>query len=64
LLNVTDFHEFTMRENYGLGFEQTPGMIGEVEAAAKGWEMTRENATRVGRSAAPRAMLDNRGFAA
>jgi len=54
LLNVTDFHEFTMRENYGLGFEQTPNMIGEVEAAAKGWEMTREKRyTRrsIGRSA-------------
>ena len=41
-------------------------MIGEVEAAAKGWEMTREKLyTRrwIGPAAAG-AMLDNRGFAA
>lgn len=41
-------------------------MIGEVEAAGKGWEVTREK--RYTRSwivpAAAGAMLDNRGFAA
>jgi hypothetical protein len=51
LLNVTDFHEFTMRENYGLGFEQRASRVAEVEAAAKGWEKTRKKRRWIGRSA-------------